>query len=581
MEKAKLLQVPTEVLAVILDWIGVRARGFCYLLVCRKWWDATIYRLENELSCQLSLDGLWRPKPRHRPWIKPILSNLAHLSAEVLGTVRAVDLTLISSNPRFAAETITAFVGVFNATSGRTLTFLKFSPTDFNEVAIQTMCMIPGLERLETRYIVAHWMDSCMKTIATVTTLRSLDLTGCETLTDAGLLPLTALQCLESLCLAHCKGPSNATITCLVPKLPNLRDLNITSCRQVTDAGFVDLPDDVQLPLLSLDISLCTGITDLGIIFIKKSCPNLTKLEAYWCLGITDNSAKVIAELPKMSSINVSACGLTDLALVDSFHRLSSLQTLNLSTKNQFSDVGLRSLLSSGNLSATLRYLDLEGISKLTDAICADLSQLLALEHLNISNCPQIGDDGVGCLTTLVNLQALNLSCLQKLTSLSAAHVSRLSKLQHLDMSMCPEVSDADGFRTLTDLRVLDLTRCTISDSTVAAISRLQLLEELCLKDCTRLTDASVLHLSTCRHLRSLSLSNCCRSMSDSTLSKLSRLSTLENLNLSHAPLSDATVQLFLSELPSLTELNVKWCGNLSARFVRHIRESTCAKIIY
>jgi hypothetical protein len=146
---------------------------------------------------------------------------------------------------------------------------------------------------------------------------------------------------------------------------------------------------------------------------------------------------------------------------------------------------------------------------------------------------------------------------------------------------MCPEVSDAEELRKLTELRVLDLRRCKISDSTVAAISQLPHLEELHLKDCTRLTDASVLDISTCRQLRCLSLSNCCRIESDAALSKLCSISTLENVNLSHTPVSEATVRLLLTQLPSLTELNVKWCSTLSAFFIRHIRESTTVKVIF
>jgi hypothetical protein len=77
--------------------------------------------------------------------------------------------------------------------------------------------------------------------------LQSLDLSGCEAITDGG--------------VAH------------LAELKSLQKLSLRKCREITDGGVAHLAELKSLQ--SLDLSWCEAITDRGIEYLKKVIPNI------------------------------------------------------------------------------------------------------------------------------------------------------------------------------------------------------------------------------------------------------------------------------------------------------------------
>jgi len=89
-----------------------------------------------------------------------------------------------------------------------------------------------------------------------------LDLSGCEKLTDAGLVPIAALPGIAHLNLYACRELT-ATGVAHLAAMPTLTRLDLTRCVRLTDAALAPL---AKLPRLEhLSLSGCEWITDTGL----------------------------------------------------------------------------------------------------------------------------------------------------------------------------------------------------------------------------------------------------------------------------------------------------------------------------
>jgi len=211
--------------------------------------------------------------------------------------------------------------------------------------------------------------------------LRSLNLTWCKGVTDLGPLgPLAQLRLLE---LSGCGG-----VTDLEPlgTLAQLNALNLADCRGVTDLG----PLGSLTQLQSLLLSKCDGVTDLGPL------GNLSQLQ--WlippkCGSVTDLGP--LGSLAQLQFLNLAECsGVKDLGPLGS---LAQLQSLILPSGSGITDLGpLNSL-------AQLRMLNLEKCCGVTDLV--PLGGLAQLEWLNLSGCNGVTE--LGPLKALPNLKEL------------------------------------------------------------------------------------------------------------------------------------------------------------------------------
>ena len=138
--------------------------------------------------------------------------------------------------------------------------------------------------------------------IASLQSLRGLDLSGCDEITDCSVSELCRLSSLEKLDLGFCNQITDVSLGTLA-RLPVLRSLNLNWCYGLTDLGMGALRECESLESISL--WSCEGITDRGVEALA-GLPNLKNLELPEFAAITDNG---------LSALSANAAGLEALRL--------------------------------------------------------------------------------------------------------------------------------------------------------------------------------------------------------------------------------------------------------------------------
>ncbi len=315
-----------------------------------------------------------------------------------------------------------------------------------------------------------------------LTTLHTLNLNGCEQLTDAGLSHLKGLTALQKLDFFKCEHLTDAGLAHL-KSLTKIKSLTLGGCKRLTDAGLIHL--GTLTALQTLDLSGCNQLTDSGLAHL---------------IGLT-----------ALQSLDLGGCvNLTDVGLAH-LKSLSALNTLSLSCCMHLTNAGLAHLIGL----TALQTLDLNSTS-ITDAGLAVLKELSALRSLDLS-CASITDAGLAHLKDLTGLQSLSLmrnwfdSEDRHLTNAGLANLKRMTSLKSLALVGYDQITDA-GFahlKSLTFLESLDLTHSSITDVGLAHIQDFTALQSLDLTYCEHLTDAGLVHLANLAALENLNLNSC------------------------------------------------------------------------
>ncbi|MDZ4780919.1 MAG: hypothetical protein SGJ19_11755 [Planctomycetia bacterium] len=116
--------------------------------------------------------------------------------------------------------------------------------------------------------------------------------------------------------------------------------------------------------------------------------------------------------------------------------------------------------------------------------------------------------------------------------------------------------SDADCAKlaALSDLQVLDLGKCQITDAGLDQVAKLITLDSLSLEGVTAITDAGIAKLSPLKTLTNLNLGG--TGVTDESLESIAKLPALQKLSLAPAP---AITDAGLSQLDGLKQLNEIW----------------------
>ncbi|KAI9359561.1 hypothetical protein DFJ73DRAFT_957390 [Zopfochytrium polystomum] len=142
--------------------------------------------------------------------------------------------------------------------------------------------------------------------------LRSLNLTGASTLTDAHL-------------------------ACILAETPRLESLYLARCRGVTDAGLRAVASSAAAgaTLSLLHLAHCSGVSDDGIVAVARGCRALEFVDL-GSLRVTDDSVScLLASAPRLRRVSLVKCpALTDVslhALAGNQHVATTLDRLHLS----------------------------------------------------------------------------------------------------------------------------------------------------------------------------------------------------------------------------------------------------------
>ncbi|XP_055822692.1 EIN3-binding F-box protein 1-like [Solanum dulcamara] len=300
-----------------------------------------------------------------------------------------------------------------------------------------------------------------------------------------------------------------------------ITDLNLCSLYHVTERGFWVMGTAQGLQsLASLTIALCVGVTDLSLEVVGKGCTNLKSmcLRQCWCVsdgGLVDFARaagsleyllleechritqrgilNAVSNCSKLKSLSLVKCvGVKDLPLqASSLSPCDSLRSLSIRSCPGF---GSTSLAMVGKLCPQLHHLDLSGLTGITDAGLLPLleSSKAGLVKVNLTDCLNVTNEVVLSLARLhgETLELLNLDGCRKVTDASLVAIA----------DSCPI------------LNYLDVSKCSITDSGVAALSHgVQLnLQVLSLSGCSMVTNKSISSLKTLgESLIGLNLQHC------------------------------------------------------------------------
>ncbi len=177
-------------------------------------------------------------------------------------------------------------------------------------------------------------------------TLISLDLTGCERITEDGLT-----------WLAGSVGPASMPCT-------KLQSLSLERCVNVRDPGLVALARGCKA-LRFLNISQCTAISNRGVSALAKGCRKLEIIHMAGCSLVGDNALRRLGEFCKeLRSINLARCAkVSDLGLKALCTGTSKLQGLNLAGCIQITELGIFFVVNNNK---ALQVLNVTGCERVT-----------------------------------------------------------------------------------------------------------------------------------------------------------------------------------------------------------------------
>jgi hypothetical protein len=170
--------------------------------------------------------------------------------------------------------------------------------------------------------------------------------------------------------------------------------------------------------------------------------------------------------------------------------QLMNLQSLEVAKLDHCHSITGRGLLVFCH-SRALHTLSLTNCRRLTDEAVINISHLLSLQALSLGGCRCITDRSMAAIADLYHLQKLDLSQCDLITDRGLQQLEQLVDLQELSLGWCRQITDVgiDMFTQHrgrdTNLRVLRLARCPITDEGVNHLGRLHALEELDLNGCS------------------------------------------------------------------------------------------------
>lgn len=304
----------------------------------------------------------------------------------------------------------------------------------------------------------------------------------------------------------------------VVQNLPDIENLNLKGCFNVTDIGighaFVkDLPS-----LTVLNLSLCKQITDTSLGRIARFLSNLEVLDLAGCCNITNTGLLLCAwGLPKLKYLNLRSCrhisdtGIAHLAGLNasSARGNKNLTTLCLQDCQKITDNALRNIAKG---MVHLKSLNLSFCCGITESGLAHLATLRSLQELDLRSCEGIGDEGISHLAVGgLNLTSLDVSFCDRIGDSALNHISNgLNHVQNLGLNSC-HITD-EGLckiaRSLHELRVLNIGQCIqITDQSLASISEhLTNITNIDLYGCTKVSKGGLEKVMQLPHLRVLNL---------------------------------------------------------------------------
>ncbi|CAN0159865.1 unnamed protein product [Ascophyllum nodosum] len=323
---------------------------------------------------------------------------------------------------------------------------------------------------------------------------------------------LPPLPRLEDLCLAR-SGIGDSGLSQLAAESPNLTTLELSNCLSITSIGAEEL--SALKKLERVDLSRCRLVASISA-GMSKSVRTLNLAET----AVRDEEVQTMSrELTGLTALNLDRCDVGDTSL-RALSSMTQLERLNLA------DTGV------------------------TDAGMVHLATLTRLKDLNLFFC-SISDSGLTSLTTLTGLKRLNLDT-RDVGDAGMVQLTSLRLLETLDVfsSSVTDSGVAEGLSWLPSLTSLEICSGRLTDRGLLHLSRVRTLTRLNVSQNQGITAAGLRYIGSMTRLRELNLSSC--SITPASLDSLAGLVKLESLAVFGCRLGVSDLERLRGKMPNL-----------------------------
>jgi hypothetical protein len=394
------------------------------------------------------------------------------------------------------------------------------------------------------------------------TQVTELNLTGCTSLTDEGLLCIS--KCLQELrTLRLCLGVvRDSSMLAAVQANSRLTTIELSGCSSLSPEGVLKLSSLCTEKIVDLTLAYLPSMGDLALKRVAQGCRNLRRLSLQGCVFITDEGVQSLAmeaDPAKLENLSLEGCGrVSDYGVIPLAERLTSLKQLNLRGVTRLTEVG-GAAIAKGLWQLTHLWVD--GAHNLLDSAF----------HFDIKTD---GRRAVGA-NMLRKLEVISLGDCTRLTDAVVREVcSRAPSLTSFLVSGCGLLTDtACNFLTIggTDvsapsLKILDLSHCrNITDEGLKLLAKAGNLEQLSLDGCHLITDEGIAAIAgSCPRLQSLSVRQC-RLLTDRACCHIAEKLWIEDLDMSSCVrLTDEGIEVLTLEFTGLRRLSLSRCSRLT-----------------
>ena len=418
--------------------------------------------------------------------------------------------------------------------------------------------------------------------------LEKLDLCQCPTISNKALIAI-AENCpnLTSLNIESCSKIGNEGLEAIGRLCPKLHSVSIKDCPLVRDHGVSNLLSTASM--LSKVKLQSVNITDFSLAVIGHYGKAITNLVLGGLQNVSEKGFWVMGNaqgLQKLTSLTVTSCrGITDVSLEAIGKGCINLKQMCLRKCCFVSNNGM---VAFAKAAGSLECLQLEECNRVTlSGIVGALSNCgTKLKSLTLVKCMGIRDMALGFAmpSPCTSLRSLSVRYCPGFGTASLAMVGKLCpQIQHVDLSGLCGITDAGLLPLLESCEAglvkVNLSGCfNITDDVILALARLHggTLELLNLEGCRKITDASLVAIAdNCMLLNDLDVSKC--AITDSGVAVLSRAEqlSLQVLSLSGcSKVSNKSIP-FLEKLgKTLVGLNVQHCNSISSSTVELLLDS-------
>lgn len=226
--------------------------------------------------------------------------------------------------------------------------------------------------------------------------------------TDEQLQVFTAHLCsVRELSLRSCKFVSSRGMRAIVRGChETLKVLDLSYSPKITNdclgwiSGALGACSLYCSRLVSIDISGCKSIDDVGMAYLGRGCKNLRFLHCSGCARISDMGFQSLCpRLGKLQVVRMPGCpNVGDAALVALGAHCHKLKSLNVSRCGNITDYGLKHLADG---CPRLQALNIAGATNITEeGLCRLAQTCKGIHTMNLTGCTNVTSNGLNALVS-------------------------------------------------------------------------------------------------------------------------------------------------------------------------------------